>query len=155
MLSLYLTYLIIGTIHSVLEVILGVLIILLIFSLAWKLVIVVDIEKIPKPDSTSWESWLNSSKLFWKVVIPISVLVLLVTVIPKKEETVTIIALYQADKYLENNPNSSLHPKKIVSTLDNTAGELEKFMSMFPKVLTRTLEVADKGLGKLEKRVEE
>jgi hypothetical protein len=85
---------------------------------------------------------IKTTKIFTIILLVFSLLRMM---LPSRNESLIMLSLYAGDKYLADHPNSALHPKKIINMFDESAKELETFITRLPKVL-------NKGLDKLESK---
>lgn len=105
----------------------------------------------PKDHPRRYELCQKGKKLFFKWGIVAFIMLSLCIITPSKQEILTMTALKMGDDYFEKNPKSALSPSKIIGTFDATAEELEKFMVKLPKILNKSIDIADKKLTKLNK----
>ncbi len=105
----------------------------------------------PEEHPRRYNLFQKGKKLFFGWGIPALIVFILCVTIPSKQEVLIMTALKTGDEYFEKNPKSALSPNKIIGTFDSTAEELEKFMTKLPKLLNKSIDVADKKLTNLEK----
>jgi hypothetical protein len=97
---------------------------------------------------------MRGLQLFKVFLVSSIVSMILYAVFPQKGEVLTMVALHAGDKYFEKNPNSALSPEKLIGTFDESAKELEKFVTTIPKILNKSLGIMDKSLSVADKKLD-
>lgn len=154
MLSMYLVYYVAGVVSNLLIVIFVVLVsVAAIGAIVWA---VYSTDRhcspySPKEHPRRYSLFQKGRKYCMGFTIAALIFIPLLLTMPSKEEAMVMMALKTGDDYFKKNPNSALSPQKVIGTFDSTAEELEKFMVKLPKILNKSIDLADKKLTKLEK----